>query len=628
MSNSNSEFVHSHKLDNIDTNRPFLESENLKFVPEIIHVNKTKQRGTSLTLLNELNRNFLINIYEKAQQNNIYKTEAKAASNNSISKSNSSSDDSIPSYLAEENNKLTINKSNILQTSRSSLKNSLTKSAGGQKSLNNTLDNIPSEIAVPRTSEFVLAEEEEEEEEEEEQEEPKEETKGSKLWGKARNKLLFLAKFQKMNKNLQLFGTSETGFDEFQPTKYLRKLKRIQTEMEKEDFIEKRAKKRFSFHIPVLMPNDKFMYFWNTILLMLMIYTAFLMPFRIAFIDSDDSSGGWAIIENIIDFLFLFDCMLNFNIAFQNNYNHLIISRKEIALEYIKTWFIIDIVSSIPQNLLFNFGSTFGKTDLLRLAKLPKLYRLIKILRLIKLAKFFKQLTFIQTLENFFNINFGITKLITFLFSTLVMAHVVACMWYMLPKIYDDYNNWVVASGLVDEEVLRLYLFSIYWTFTTLLTVGFGDIAAHNIVEYCISIMLMLFGVGFYSFFIGTLSSILVNIDTKENILKNKLIILEEFCVESNLPVNLKEKIKMILVYNSQKKIFSWSDKAEIFNDLPANLKYEIANNMRVGFLKDIPFFSTKEDAFVATLVSFLSPLSFQEKDVVYKKNDNAMMSI
>jgi hypothetical protein len=48
---------------------------------------------------------------------------------------------------------------------------------------------------------------------------------------------------------------------------------------------------------------------------------------------------------------------------------------------------------------------------------------------------------------------------------------------------------------------------------------------------------------------------------------------------------------------------------------------------MRVGFLKELPFFSTKEDAFIAMIVSFLVPLNFQERDIVYKKNDNASMS-
>jgi hypothetical protein len=44
---------------------------------------------------------------------------------------------------------------------------------------------------------------------------------------------------------------------------------------------------------------------------------------------------------------------------------------------------------------------------------------------------------------------------------------------------------------------------------------------------------------------------------------------------------------------------------------------------MREGFLKDIEFFFSKDDAFIAMIVPFLIPLSFQEKEPIYKKGDH-----
>ena len=99
-------------------------------------------------------------------------------------------------------------------------------------------------------------------------------------------------------------------------------------------------------------------------------------------------------------------------------------------------------------------------------------------------------------------------------------------------RVYDEKENWVIHNNLQDEHLFRLYLFSLYWAFATIFTVGFGDIHARNNIEYIISILWMLLGVGFFSFTIGTLSSILLNMDTKENILRNKLGILNEFCKE------------------------------------------------------------------------------------------------
>jgi CRP-like cAMP-binding protein len=455
----------------------------------------------------------------------------------------------------------------------------------------------------------------------EEGEDKEKKEKVLKLWERARKMLKGITSFQKMNKNLQLYGTSDDVFDEKHPEKYLAKLKRIQTTNEVKDESKNRNSK--CCDIPVFMPESIFINFWNVIVSLLMIYTALIMPYRVSFIDTDDPN--WEIVENVIDFLFFTDILININLAYISEHdNTLIKSRKKIFFQYLKSWMIVDIIASFPQNLVFQSASVvLKKSDFLRIARLPKLYRLVRIVRFLKIAKFFRKISFIQKLQDFFNINFGVSRLFSFLFTTLILSHLVGCLWYIIPKLYDEQNSWVVKSGLRDEPTLRLYLFSLYWSFSTIFTVGFGDIHAYNTVEYVISIIWMLFGVGFYSFTIGTLSSVLVNMDTRENILKFKLSILNEFAKETKLSSNLKERVKKILIYNSQKNVFSWIDKQEIFNELPANLKCDIAKSMREGFLKDIAFFNSKEDAFVAMIVPFLVPLNFQEKEPIYKKSDH-----
>ena len=56
------------------------------------------------------------------------------------------------------------------------------------------------------------------------------------------------------------------------------------------------------------------------------------------------------------------------------------------------------------------------------------------------------------------------------------------------------------------------------------MTVGYGDISANNTAEMIISILWMLCGAGVYSFTVGTLSSFLSNIDTREQDLNLKTI--------------------------------------------------------------------------------------------------------
>jgi len=76
-------------------------------------------------------------------------------------------------------------------------------------------------------------------------------------------------------------------------------------------------------------------------------------------------------------------------------------------------------------------------------------------------------------------------------------------------------------------------MLSLYWAFTTMSTVGYGDITGGTMFEMTISIVLMIFGVCFFSFTIGSLASIFNRIDSKEAVLNNKMAIIDEFAKES-----------------------------------------------------------------------------------------------
>ena len=100
----------------------------------------------------------------------------------------------------------------------------------------------------------------------------------------------------------------------------------------------------------MLHPDSLLRAVWDLSLFAAIIYQSLSLPLRIAFeIATDDFSFY---LETIIDSFFIFDVFLNFNTGFYEA-NTIITDRLEIAKDYLKFWFWIDLVSSIPYTWIF-----------------------------------------------------------------------------------------------------------------------------------------------------------------------------------------------------------------------------------------------------------------------------------
>ena len=76
-------------------------------------------------------------------------------------------------------------------------------------------------------------------------------------------------------------------------------------------------------------------------------------------------------------------------------------------------------------------------------------------------------------------------------------------------------------------------------------------------------------------------------------------------------------------VYYITKKNFIWADKQKIFEELPPNIKSEIAKEMHFGIIKKIRFFDDKDNNFIGSIVPLLTPLKTAKNEFIYKKHNH-----
>ena len=133
----------------------------------------------------------------------------------------------------------------------------------------------------------------------------------------------------------------------------------------------------------------------------------------------------------------------------------------------------------------------------------------------------------------------------------------------------------------------------------------------------------MCFGVAFYSFTIGNLTSLVSQIDTKEKALAQKIQYINSFAQEAHLPKEMRQRLRKVLEYNNTKISFeSVAHKKEIFEELPLKLRCEVAMAMHHGALKTIHFFQNKDPTFIVAIVPLLKPLKASQQERIYIKGD------
>ena len=244
---------------------------------------------------------------------------------------------------------------------------------------------------------------------------------------------------------------------------------------------------------------------------MLLIYTFTVMPYLISFVDVEIMST-WFWIDTTVDILFFFDIVIILNTALIHE-GQTITDRAIIFKSYLKGMLIIDVLAIFPFALITQ-GANSRSNVFVRFLRMARLSRIIRASKIGKILKYFTSEENMESISALLAKYQGITRLASALFVVLILCHFTACMWYFSAKLSEfGPDTWIVRYGLEDETVWRKYLFGLYWALTTLTTVGFGDISAGTSAERIICIVWMMFGVGFYSFAVGTITSVLTSMD-------------------------------------------------------------------------------------------------------------------
>lgn len=133
-------------------------------------------------------------------------------------------------------------------------------------------------------------------------------------------------------------------------------------------------------HPWTILHYSPFKAIWDWLVLALVTYTAVVTPYMASFVlpmdeekeqlkrsvsnETTSTTNNYAhtdplvIVDYVVDIMFIIDIFINFRTTYVDSNNEVISSPCRIAVHYMKTWFIIDMLAAIPFELLFMIGNT------------------------------------------------------------------------------------------------------------------------------------------------------------------------------------------------------------------------------------------------------------------------------
>lgn len=434
----------------------------------------------------------------------------------------------------------------------------------------------------------------------------------NRRWGKIRAVIKFLAIMKSLMHKKKLHGLNTQ-------LKYLNSVETLESTkknifrwiggeyQEKEHAIKK--KKRFLFY------NDSiFLKIWSNVVLILFMYTAIIVPFNVAFIMNP--SLAMIIIDQIVNALFVMDIFVSILSVYTEG-GQIVDDYYRIFIHYITGWFVIDFISVFPFDLIQG-SRGFGQ-----FARLARVFKLFKIFRILKISDRYKKNRKKHSLSSLLSINSQVEEFMTFFSVILLLTHITGCLWYFL-STFENENSWISQLDVPTESAFDQYTLSLYWAITTICTVGFGDIHAFTVTEKIFNLFWLCVGVAFYSYVIGTLSSMLNTQNATKAIINSRFSYLNEFAKEKNVNKGLIEEITYNLEYLEDSNHYSNENEnsMDFLKDISLDLTHQIAKCVHSEVIERVILFYQKDINLLAQIIPFIFQRKFKAGEIIYKKNE------
>ncbi|XP_039277537.1 potassium/sodium hyperpolarization-activated cyclic nucleotide-gated channel 2 isoform X3 [Nilaparvata lugens] len=373
----------------------------------------------------------------------------------------------------------------------------------------------------------------------------------------------------------------------------------------------------------VIHPCSSFRFYWDLCMLLLLVANLIILPVAISFFN-DDLSTRWIAFNCLSDTIFLIDIVVNFRtgIMQQDNAEQVILDPKLIAKNYLKTWFFLDLISSIPLDYIFlifnqDFSESFqilhaGRAlRILRLAKLLSLVRLLRLSRLVRYVSQWEEVYFLNMASVFM-------RIFNLICMMLLIGHWSGCLQFLVPMLQGfPSNSWVAINELQEAFWLEQYSWALFKAMSHMLCIGYGRFPPQSLTDMWLTMLSMISGATCYALFLGHATNLIQSLDSSRRQYRERVKQVEEYMAYRKLPREMRQRITEYFEHRYQGKFF---DEEAILGELSEKLREDVINYNCRSLVASVPFFANADGNFVSDVVTKLRYEVFQPGDIIIKE--------
>ncbi|XP_064914444.1 potassium voltage-gated channel subfamily H member 1 [Columba livia] len=368
---------------------------------------------------------------------------------------------------------------------------------------------------------------------------------------------------------------------------------------------------------------------WDWIILILTFYTAILVPYNVSF-KTKQNNVAWLVVDSIVDVIFLVDIVLNFHTTFVGPAGEVISDPKLIRMNYLKTWFVIDLLSCLPYDVI----NAFENVD----EGISSLFSSLKVVRLLRLGRVARKL------DHYIEYGAAVLVLLVCVFG--LAAHWLACIWYSIGdyEVIDEDTNtirhesWLYQLGVSIGTPYRfntsgfgkweggpskdsVYISSLYFTMTSLTSVGFGNIAPTTDGEKIFAVAMMMIGSLLYATIFGNVTTIFQQMYANTNRYHEMLNSVRDFLKLYQVPKGLSERVMDYIVS-------TWSmsrgiDTEKVLQICPKDMRADICVHLNRKVFKEHPAFRLASDGCLRALAMEFQTVHCAPGDLIYHAGES-----